>query len=178
MKPSALRFTACAVFAVFFCSLLPAADSTNDGEPAPYEEEEFSHLSRDIRRAEIIAFGTFPFVVPFSTVFYDVYRYFAHDMSSAYLPWPFKDSSTAVSVTNDEYKMLLIASAGISVGIAAVDFVVRRALRKRRESREAEAAAQEVHPIQVRPRIYSNAESPFPQPAMPQVFSAGEAPLR
>lgn len=172
MKRGALRFAACVIFAVFSCGLLPAASvsSKDDDETAPYEKEEFSPILRDIRRAEIIAFGTFPFVVLFGTVFYDVFRYFYNGMDSAYLPWPFKDSSTAVAISNSEYMGLFIASAGISVGIGVIDFVVRRALRKSRERRAAEAAAREVHPIQARPRIYSNAESPFPQPAAPRGF--------
>lgn len=178
MKAAPLRLAAVAAFAMLSLSLLPAADSSQDGEAAPYKKEEFSPLALDLRRAEIIAFGTFPFVVIFSTVFYDVYRYFSHGMSSAYLPWPFKDSSTAVAITNSEYMGLFIASAGISIGIGAVDFVVRRALKKRRERRAAEAAASEVHPIQVTPRIYPNAESAFPQPAIPLGFSGGEASFR
>ena len=176
MKASLQRFTAAIVFAVFCSSLLPAADSSSDKDDekaAPYEKEEFHPILLDLRRAEIIAFGTFPFTVLFTTVFYDVFRYFYNGMESAYLPWPFKDSSTAVAITNNEYMMLLGVSAGISVGIAAVDFVLRKALKKRRERREAEARAKEVHPIQVRPRIYSNEESSFPQPALPQVFSVG-----
>ena len=172
MKLKALRLVSVMVFAVFSASLLPAATSSSkdDEEAAPYENEEFHPILLDIRRAEIIAFGTFPFTVLFSTVFYDVFRYFYNGMSSAYLPWPFKDSSTAIAITNEEYMILLGVSAGISVGIAVVDFALRKALKRRRERREAEARAQEVHPIQVRPRIYANEQSAFPQPALPQGF--------
>ena len=173
MKARARRFVAAAVFSVLCSSLLPAAESSSkkdEEETEPYKKSEFNPLVLDIRRAEIIAFGTFPFTVLFSTVFYEVFRYFYNGMDSAYLPWPFKDSSTAIAITNDEYKTLLIASAGISVGIGVVDFIVRKALKKRRERREAEARAQEVHPIQVRPRVYANTESAFPQPLLPQGF--------
>ncbi len=173
MKAGALRFTAVAVFAVFFCTLLPAATSSSkedDDEPVPYEEGEFHPILSDIRRAEIIAFGTYPFVVLFSLGIYEVLRYFINGMEEAYLPWPFKNSSTAIAVTDEEYMMLFLASAGISVGIATVDFVLRKILKSVRERRAAEAAAREVHPIQVRPRIYSNEKSAFPQPALPQGF--------
>ena len=173
MKGSALRFAAVLVFAAFSASLLPAASSSSDKdneEAAPYEKDEFHPILSDLRRAEIIAFGSFPFTALFSIVFYEVFRYFYNGMESAYLPWPFKDSSTAIAITNDEYAMLLVASAGISVGIGVADFVVRKALKKRRERRAAEAAAQEVHPIQVRPRIYADETSAFPQPALPQGF--------
>ena len=173
MTQRAKRFTAAMVFAALCSSLLPAAGSSSkkdEEEAEPYKKEEFNPLVLDIRRAEIIAFGTFPFTVLFSTVFYEVFRYFYNGMDSAYLPWPFKDSSTAVAVTNDEYMMLLGVSAGISASIGVVDFIVRKALKKRRERRAAEAAAKEVHPIQVRPRVYSNTESAYPQPSLPQGF--------
>lgn len=159
------RLVSSVIFIVFFSHMAFSADSAA-GEPLPYTEDEFNPVLKDVRRAEIIAFGSFPFVVFFSTIYYDVYRYFSHDMREEYLPWPFKDASTAVAVSEDEQKRLLLVSAGISVGIAAIDFVVRGVLRHMREKRAA-GETEDSHPIQIRPLVRSNDGSPYPQPSVP-----------
>lgn len=157
---------------LFFClavKMFCAGNTEQDAaaEPVPYREEEFPGWMQDLRRAEIIAFGSFPFVVFFSTMYYDVYRYFSHGCSSSYLPWPFKDSSTAAAVTNDELKMLVAVSAGISAGVAAVDWIFRTVAHSRQEKREAEEAGNGNLPIQIRPRIRANPASHYPQPPLP-----------
>ncbi len=165
------RFTRLMSLVLFFalsaCLVFPANTGTGEEEYEPYSGDEFNPVLKDIRRAEIIAFGSFPFVVFFSTVYYDVYRYFSHNMQDAYLPWPFKDASTAVSVSENEQKMLLFTSMGISVGIALFDFVFRTVFRNMKEKKAEEEARENIHPIQIRPLIRAKDESIYPQPPVP-----------
>lgn len=120
-------------------------------EPKPYEKEEFPQWLKDLRRAEIITFGSLPFVTFSASIYYDVYRYYDHDKQSGYEPWPFKKGSTAVALSEDEQKKILAVSACVSVGVALVDFgfrAVRRAIRERKAEREHQL---EVDPITIEP---------------------------
>jgi hypothetical protein len=113
--------------------------STTTPEAVPYGPAEFPEWQKDLRRAEIISFGALPFVTFFASIYYDVYRYYSHDQEAGYLPWPFKNSDTAVALTEDEQKNILLYSAGISVGVAIFDFGYRqisREIRMRKAERE------------------------------------------
>ncbi len=171
-----LRFRRLLSSVIFFvltvCLIFPSDTDDAENEPVPYSEDEFNPVLKDLRRAEIIAFGSFPFVVFFSTIYYDVYRYFSHDMQDAYLPWPFKDASTAISVSEDEQKMILFTSIGISVGIAAFDFIFRAIFRNIKEKKAEEEARKNIHPIQIKPLIRANEESLYPQPSIPEPDTA------
>ena len=139
---------------ILMATILPAlvAESATP-EPKPYEKEEFPHWLKDIRRAEIIAFGSLPFVTFSASIYYDVYRYYDHDKQSGYEPWPFKKGATAVALTEDEQKRILAISACVSVGVALVDYgfrAVRRAIRERKAEREHQL---EVDPITIEPVI-------------------------
>ncbi|HHU35867.1 MAG TPA: hypothetical protein GXZ47_01420 [Treponema sp.] len=124
---------------IIFLSLLVgcATVKTPDRkEPTPYEKDEFSNWQKDLRRAEIIAFGALPFVTFMSSVYFDIYRYIDHDQNDAYLPWPMKNKETAVPLTEDEQKKVLLTAVGISVGVAVFDFGFRAIRRHIRNSKQ------------------------------------------
>ena len=118
-----------------------AADT--DTTAVPYGPDEFPAWQKDLRRAEIISFGAFPFVTFLASIYYDVYRYVSHDYEEGYRPWPFKNSDTAVALTEDEQKNIVYVSMGISVGVAVFDFSYRTIKRIIRE-REAEKHNREI----------------------------------
>jgi hypothetical protein len=146
---NARRAAAAVLLAFLFVSTLSAAD-TSTPVAVPYGPAEFPDWQKDLRRAEIISFGSLPFVTFFASIYYEVFRYYTHDQQEGYLPWIFKDSDTAIEMSEDEQKMIILTSAGISVGVAVVDFswrTIRRAIINRRAERESAG----VEPIRIEP---------------------------
>ena len=90
-----------------------------------FDTKGFPQWAKDLRRWEIIAFGSFPFTVFFSTFGMDTYRWGKESGFSdmRYAPWPLK-SAGAVEMTNDEYKKTLLIAAGASAVIAVVDLII------------------------------------------------------
>lgn len=129
-----IRTVSSILILVFFVSCATVQTPENK-EPIPYEKDEFSNWQKDLRRAEIIAFGALPFVTFMSSLYYDIYRYVDHNQDDAYLPWPLKDNETAVPLTEDEQKTILISAVGVSVGVALFDFgyhALRRYIRNKK----------------------------------------------
>jgi hypothetical protein len=102
--------------------------------PDTQSSSEFPLWARDLRRGEIVAFGSFPFTLFFSTVAVDSVRYFQHNRDSKYLPWPLKGPG-AVEKSPDDWKRTLIIAASASVAIALVDFTIVRVKRNREKQR-------------------------------------------
>ncbi len=121
---------------------LYAQAATQDLVPVPYGPAEFPDWQKDLRRAEIISFGSLPFVTFAASIYYDVFRYFSNNRDEAYLPWPLKKSEIAVPLSQQEQKNILLASVGISLGVAVFDFSIRqikRSARNRAEERARES---------------------------------------
>ena len=68
--------------------------------------------------------------------------------------------------------MILFTSIGISVGIAAFDFIFRAIFRNIKEKKAEEEARKNIHPIQIKPLIRANEESLYPQPSIPEPDTA------
>jgi len=96
---------------------------------------------RDMRRWEIVAFGSFPFSMFFATIGMDMYRWHNHngmDFSDrSHAPWPLK-SAGAVAMTNTEQRNTILIAAGLSASVAIADHLIVQA-RRRRDRRRAEA---------------------------------------
>jgi hypothetical protein len=113
------------------------------GKAAKPEKPEFPQWVRDIRRAEIIAFGSFPFTMFVATFAMDTGRYFTHDMNLQYAPWPFK-SGGAIEMDTDEHKITLFAAIGASVAIALADSIIVRIKRAKVEKQRLSLPEGEV----------------------------------
>ena len=98
---------------------------------------------KDIRRFDIIAFGSFPFSMFFVTFTMDMIRWnnangldFT-EQGRRYAPWPLK-SAGAVEMTNDEYLNTILIAAGLSLTFALIDLLIinikRNSERRRLES--------------------------------------------
>ena len=115
----------CVAFTTAFPAYSLEEDTDAEHTPLPYKKDEFPEWQRDLRRAEIIALGSLPFVTLLSSLSYDVYRYYDHNQDERYKPWPFRDSAIAVPKTEDEQKRVLLIAVGVAVGVAVVDFSFR-----------------------------------------------------
>ncbi|WP_010253245.1 hypothetical protein [Treponema primitia] len=127
------------LFIILCTQGLPAqAVSTKEAVSSnKYEKEkpEFPRWVRDLRRAEIIAFGSFPFMMFLSNFSVDSYRASNHDWDSRYMPWPFKGAG-AVDMTTDEHVLTLSAAIVGSLAIALADHLIFRFKREKAERRE------------------------------------------
>ena len=122
-----------------------ASDSTS---AEPYKKEEFSPVLHDIRRAEIITFGSLPFVTLGVTVAYGAYGYFSGEFSS--FPNPLDKS--ADSFSSWQQAKIFGVSLGISAGLGLIDFgvnIVRRHNRTKKERARLENSRQ-IHVIPYR----------------------------
>ena len=122
-------------FLLFFISGVSAIYADQNNTPEPYEEDEFPQWLKDLRRAEIIFFGSIPFSIFLSIEGYQFYRYFSHDMNSDYAPWPFQ-SSEAPAYTYEE-QLIIIGTALIISGIIALaDFIIGKIVSGEEERHE------------------------------------------
>lgn len=107
----------------------------------------FPQWSKDLRRFEIVAFGSFPFAMFLSTTTMDLYRSAAHDWDARYRPWPLKPAG-AVALTTEEHLQVIGGAAAAAVLVAAVDFLVVHL--KRLKAERAAAALPSGSPIIIR----------------------------
>jgi len=97
---------------------------------------------RDLRRFDVIAFGTFPFSLFAVTFVTDIFRWIDYNGMNfndlRYAPWPLK-SAGAVEMTSQEYGRTILIAVGLSLTLALVDLIIvkikRDSERRRVESR-------------------------------------------
>jgi len=115
----------------------------------------FPQWVKDLRRWEIIAFGTFPFSLVFTSFAMDMIRWNNEngmDFSSEgrrYAPWPFKPAD-AVAMSSDEFRRTLFIAAGVSMTAAFVDWFIVRT-RRNNERRRIESLPSGIVGIDRRP---------------------------
>jgi len=139
---------------IFFASILfillftpqfeAAAQSTQTSTDTQitFDMTGFPQWAKDIRRFDIIAFGTFPFSIFTVTFITDMFRwYYANGMDvndMRYAPWPLK-SAGGVEMTGEEYQRTILLAVGLSLTLALTDLIivkVRQSIERRRiESR-------------------------------------------
>jgi hypothetical protein len=90
-----------------------------------FDTTDFPLWAKDLRRGEIIAFGSFPFAYFFTNFFYDTYRTVSHGGDRRYAPWPIKPAGS-IGKTQDEEFLTLGIAAGGAVTIALVDYIIVR----------------------------------------------------
>jgi len=85
--------------------------------------------AKDLRRGEIIFFGSFPFTVFFTRTLMDMIRTAAHDWDRRYAPWPFK-SAGAVLMNNNELRAMFGIAISASLAISMADYLLIKNKRK------------------------------------------------
>jgi hypothetical protein len=85
---------------------------------------------KDLRRAEIVAFGSFPLSFFWTSFFMDLYRTASHGWDNRYAPWPFKGAG-AIGMTGQEVATMFTIAISSSLVIAVVDHFIMRYRRSK-----------------------------------------------
>jgi hypothetical protein len=132
------------VFLFFLAALSPLSAQSSSSKPAlpatQFDTSEFPQWAKDLRRGEIVAFGSFPFAFFFATISMDLYRSATHDWDRRYAPWPAKPAGS-IDMTKDEQIRTLGLAAGGAVLIALTDYAIERYKRSKAEKRSRELPA-------------------------------------
>ncbi len=99
-----------------------SAQNTN---PEPYGKDEFPSWAKDLRRTEIITFGSLPFATLGVTFGYGIIKY--ANGSSTSIANPFNKSSSQYSL--DEQKKILGISCAVSLALGLTDLGVNHITR-------------------------------------------------
>jgi hypothetical protein len=107
-----------------------------------FDTSGFPLWAKDLRRGEIVAFGSFPFAMFATTFFMDTRRWIDNngmdwsETGRRYAPWPLK-SAGAIEMTNREHETTLIIAASLSAAIALTDFIIVQ-IKRHQAQRRAE----------------------------------------
>ena len=117
---------------------VPAQTSTT--EIPTVMESNVPQWVKDLRRWEIVTFGSIPFAMFTATFAMDMYRWQQangldfSDAGRRYAPWPLK-SAGAIAMTNKEMETTITIAASLSVAVGLADLIivqVKRAKAKKR----------------------------------------------
>jgi hypothetical protein len=132
------RFFICAALLAICVTLrggpVYAQTTTAVNPDTTFVTEEFPLWAKDLRRAEIVALGSFPFSMFFTTFAMDTVRYFDHEKDLRYAPWPFK-AAGAINMNRNELKTTLAIALSVSAAIALADFTIVKVKRYQAEQR-------------------------------------------
>lgn len=157
MSKKRLRAIATVVLSVLLTVQFPLAAESDDEKknddhtPVPYTKEEFPLWQRELRRFEILSFGSLPFVTLLSFWSYDMIRSAQHPNDPGYYPWPFKQADRTIPLTEREQLGVFLTSMGISMGVALIDIIYRAVKRSAERKRLERENAFTEDPIQFVP---------------------------
>ncbi len=122
----------------FLCLSLVGAEEEKVQSILSEEEikEEFPLWARDLRRGEIVLFGSLPFSLFFSKIAFDSFRWYDNNWDMRYAPWPLKGSDF-IELTDAEAGYTVAIAFGLSTAIALADHFILRHKRKKEIEREA-----------------------------------------
>ena len=116
------------------------AQTTTETAPPPFIRETSPQWAKDVRRWNIVAFGSIPFTMLTATFAMDMYRWSNAngmnftDEGRRYAPWPLK-SAGAIAMDSKEQEVTLLMAAGLSVTIAVVDAIIVQAKRRKAQKK-------------------------------------------
>jgi hypothetical protein len=149
-------FVFCFFLAALSCLSAQSSSSQSTIPATQFDTSEFPQWAKDLRRGEIVAFGSFPFAFFFATISMDLYRSATHGWDRRYAPWPAKPAGS-IDMTQDEQLLTLGLAAGGAVLIALTDYAIVRYKRSKAEQRSRELPA--GTPIIIRKPLYEEAET-------------------
>ncbi len=100
------------LLAILFVIVSSGILAAEEIEPIPYEKDEFPQPLRDLRRGEIIFFGSVPITFLLSGLSWEIGQAVAGDS------YPFSDSQHTYNI--------LITAGTLSLGIALLDYIIGR----------------------------------------------------
>ncbi len=107
------------IILIFFFSMFLFSEDKADY--VPYEASEFPQWALDMRRFEVIFFGTIPFSIFYASIGYSMYTYASHNWAIEYAPALF-GNKTPPKLTNDQKLEVLAVSLSISTAAALIDY--------------------------------------------------------
>jgi len=159
------------VFFLFIVMVFPALSvnaQNTQSKTATDDAYEFPQWAKDLRRWEIVAFGSFPFTMFMSTFAMDMHRWNTankmdfSDAGRRYAPWPLK-SAGAVTMSNKEYETTMIIAASLSAVVAITDLIIihvkRNKARQRAESLPASSTVINKQPWPIVPQQEDTADN-------------------
>lgn len=99
----------------------------SQNQPKPYDNQEFPQYANDIRRFEIISFGSLPFVMLDSVLIYSTIKWGLNNFHGGF-PNPFTAKN---SFSTQEMTGIILTSIGISLCIAITDLIINQVKRKK-----------------------------------------------
>ena len=128
---------------VLLCLLVPASygASSTSSSTTSYDDINFPQWSRDLRRTEIITFGSLPFVTIWATVAYSAYEY-------GEFRNPLNKSSDGLSTSDQKHIMQIAAISCIGLGLTDLAYtLIRRSVTKHRRLRKMRPDAIVISPV-------------------------------
>ncbi|MBO4318906.1 MAG: hypothetical protein J5857_00350 [Treponema sp.] len=141
MKKFLVIFT---VLSLLFSSQLFAED-TKSTEPEPYEKSEFPEWLLNLRRSEIVTLGSVPFTTLAVSLTYSTIQYATGKTTS--FPSPFNKNA---AYTQDDMKIIVGVSLGVSLVIGIVDFIITM-VKHKNQVKIQQRAIQESNNITIIP---------------------------
>ena len=146
-------------------------NSVNPATAAPAPEIAWPQWAKDLRRADIIAFGVFPFAWFFTSIALDLMRSAEHNwQDQRYYPWPLAPKD-AVPWSNGDYAAALGIAAAAAITVALIDFVI---IKIRRNKTEARKRAYTPNPPVIKRERFAEDAGETASPGPP----AGSAPVQ
>mgnify|MGYP000938560030 FL=1 len=102
----------------------PGMEAAPGALPGAFVPEDRSPFLTGLRRFEIVAFGSFPIMLFYANLGFDISRYARSGYDPFYAPWPLKNEYSYKPSTRE-----ILASIGtaalLSVGVGTLDAVIR-----------------------------------------------------
>ncbi len=111
------------IFLLIVFITIPLFSGESLPEYEPYQDNEFSQLAKDLRRWEIIFFGTIPFSFFYTSFSYDFYRYAVNNFDSTLAPAILGNKTPPIR-TNDEKLQIIAVSLSLSAVLAFIDYLL------------------------------------------------------
>jgi len=121
--------------------LVPA--QTSGSSSSVFDTSGFPQWVKDLRRWEIVTFGSFPFAMFTATFAMDMFRWSQangldfSDAGRRYAPWPLK-SAGAIAMESSEQELTITIAASLSIAIAITDQIIVQ-VKRNRAKKKAEA---------------------------------------
>ena len=168
------------VFLIVLFTLVPGlyAQTTDSGMASTqFDTSDFPQWGKDLRRAEIVAFGSFPFMYFFANFGMGCWIWHREagmkftEEARVYAPWPLDTAAPYEKTTKEKMRVLGIAAGG-SVLVALIDYGIVRYKRNRQEKKSRSLPP--GTPIIIRSPLYEDTDPvleselpPFPESELP-----------
>lgn len=97
-----------------------------------FDTRSFPQWAKDLRRAEIVAFGSFPFTMFLASFTMDTVRFSNNNWDTRYAPWPIR-SAGGVEMDANQRLITIGAAAAGSILISLADHLIVRYKRNKAE---------------------------------------------